>query len=98
MRPGGPQFIVQHAHHGHPLAWLLIVIVLVAVVGFAMYVLVKASRGLGAGPALAGVGATPSTDVAVELVRARYAKGEIDRDEFVRVATDLGAPPPATAT
>lgn len=27
---------------------------------------------------------------AVELLRARYARGEIDRDEFLRVRDDLG--------
>jgi uncharacterized membrane protein len=39
------------------------------------------------------VGAGP--DAAVEFVRMRYARGEIDRDEFVRISTDLGAPSPA---
>ena len=30
--------------------------------------------------------------------RLTYASGEIDRDEFARLGTDLGARPPALAT
>jgi len=32
------------------------------------------------------------------LARMRFGTGVIERDEFVRVSTDLGAPPPAPAT
>jgi len=97
MRPGAP-FLVQHAHHGHPIAWLVVLIVLIAIVAFAVYVLLKASRGSGGMPAGSGVPGGVPADSALELVRMRYAKGEIERDEFVRVSTDLGAPPPAPAT
>jgi uncharacterized membrane protein len=32
-------------------------------------------------------------DSAVEQVRMRYARGEITRDEFVQLMSDLGSPP-----
>ena len=64
-----------------------------ALVAFAIYTLVRLTRGGGAGPLRRAAG----PDAAVESVRMRYARGEIDREEFVRVSTDLGAPAPAAA-
>lgn len=40
--------------------------------------------------------APAGTARAVEIVRERYARGEINRDEFLRMKADLeGTPPPA---
>ena len=43
--------------------------------------------------------AAPAEDAALTALRMRYASGEINRDEYVRVASDLGVtltPPPET--
>ncbi len=45
-------------------------------------------------PSPASSGVRPRTDAALEAARLRYAKGEITREEYIRVASDLGAPPP----
>jgi hypothetical protein len=38
--------------------------------------------------------APPRPDSALEIARARYARGEMSREEFLRVSSDLGGPPP----
>jgi uncharacterized membrane protein len=77
-------------HHGHPFFWFLLFLLFLTLVAFAIYSLVRMTRE-SAAPV-----ATPRTDAALESVRMRYARGEIDRDEFIRVSTDLGAPPAPT--
>ena len=37
----------------------------------------------------------PGFDPALAELRLRYARGEVSRDDFLRISTDLGAPPPA---
>jgi putative membrane protein len=83
-----------HAHHGHPFLWLVLFLLFLALIAFALYSLFRLTRG---GGTAAPAAATPAGDAALESVRMRYARGEIDRDEFIRLSTDLGAPPPVTA-
>jgi uncharacterized membrane protein len=85
---------VQVHHGGHRALWLLLLILFLALAVLALAWLVRLLRGGGPGPS----GKVPATDAAVESVRLRYARGEIGRDEFVRVSSDLGVPPPAPAT
>jgi uncharacterized membrane protein len=33
-------------------------------------------------------------DAALEIARARYARGELSREDYLRIAQDLGAQPP----
>jgi uncharacterized membrane protein len=91
----GDQLFVDHAHHAdHPWLWVLLLLLFVALAVIAALALVRFLRT----PRTPTVAAAASPDAAIESVRLRYARGEIDRDEFVRVSTDLGAPPPAPAT
>ena len=86
-------------HHGfdhggiHVIEWLLPLLLVVAVA----VLVVWAVRRVGGAPG-AGMASAPSSraDAALEAVRLRYARGEIDRDAYVRLTTDLGgsSPPP----
>jgi uncharacterized membrane protein len=76
---------------------VLMVAVLIGLVVWAMLRLTAPARLATAG----GPGAVTvrRNDGALDLVRTRYAQGEITRDEFVQLSNDLGepvaAPPPA---
>jgi putative membrane protein len=83
-----------YAHHGHPVLWLVLLLLFIALIAFAVYSLARLTRGSGTA---ATAGFASRGDAALESVRMRYARGEIDRDEFIRVSTDLGAPPPVAA-
>jgi uncharacterized membrane protein len=85
-----------HRHGGHPFAWLFVIVLLGLLVALVVWAVLRLTSARSARPALV---AAPLDD-AVDIVRLRYAKGEIDRSEFLRVTADLGAapePPPAAA-
>jgi putative membrane protein len=66
---------------------VLLMLVLIAVAVWA--VLRTTGRGAAVVPAPAG-----RVDAALEEVRLRYSRGEIDRDEFLQRTRDLGGPEP----
>ena len=79
-----------------PLFWILTL----AAIGLIVYLVVRRRPALTDGrpgwgpPPLAA----PRPDSALEIARARYARGEMSREEFLRVTSDLGgSPPPADA-
>ena len=97
-----PQYL-GHVNHGHPLAWILFFILLAILVGLAAAFTMRylaARRTGGLRPAMVGM---PAGD-ALSIVRMRYARGEIDRDQFLQATADLGgpteypAPPPDAPT
>jgi uncharacterized membrane protein len=83
---------IEHGHAGHPFLHLLVLVLLVALIVLAVYALVRLLRGRPSGSALpaAQAPALVTPDGAVTLVRMRYARGEIGRDDFLRMSTDLG--------
>jgi putative membrane protein len=80
----------EHAGNGHPFLWFLFFLLLAVVVGLvAAFVLRRLGdrpgRALPFQPAALG----PPED-ALGIVRMRYARGEIDREQFLQTTADLG--------
>jgi uncharacterized membrane protein len=84
-RGPGPGSYELH-HHAEVLPWLFF-LVLVALVVVAVLVLLRQRREAAAPASLAG------PDPALAELRARYARGEIDREEYLVRSADLGGPP-----
>jgi putative membrane protein len=100
QRPG--PYVEVH-HGGHPWVGLLCFLLLLAALAFAALTFWRTSRQPVhvVAPPPPPAPATPRDPALAEL-RLRYARGEIDRDEYLQRATDLGdvvpvapAPPPA---
>jgi putative membrane protein len=82
-------------HHGTPvLGWLLFAALLV-LIALLVYALARGLRPAG----VAGAPPPPPAAAdALSVLRLRYARGEISRDEFLQAESDLsGARPPAAA-
>lgn len=90
---GGP--MMYHAHDGGPHALVFATFALVLLIALAFFTLIvarTASRGRHRKwhhrMAFAGPGGTPDP---LEILRMRYARGEIDRDAFLQGTSDLTA-------
>ena len=82
-----------HAPWWAPFQTILPLLLLVALVGVVVWLIVRTSRQpVAAGPMASA--ASPRPDVALEHARMRYAQGQIDRDEFLRITTDLSGAEP----
>ena len=96
---------VVPAHHW--IAGIVMLVMFAVLIGVIIWAVVRITRTEAAkrAPALTGpppppvaaVGA-PAEDPVLTALRLRYARGEIDRDEYVRVASDLGLTPPPEAS
>jgi uncharacterized membrane protein len=85
----------EHLYGGTPwFAWLLFALLLVVLIGLAAIVFSRLAGWRAPQRMLPAAGPAPADDP-LAVLRLRYARGEIARDEFVQASTDLGAPPPA---
>jgi putative membrane protein len=95
---------IQYAPAHHWIAGIVMLVMFAVLIGVIVWAVVRITRtdALRRGPALSGpppppAMTAPAEDAALTTLRMRYARGEIDRDEYVRVASDLGiTPPPET--
>jgi uncharacterized membrane protein len=76
---------------------VLMIVLIVVLVILAIRLLREQRRSATRGTA-PGAPVRSGTDDAADLVRIRYARGELDRDTYLRTATDLGVPVPAEPT
>jgi putative membrane protein len=97
QRPGPGPYVEMHHGGGHPWFGLLVFLLLLGTLVFAALAFWRTARqpepvASRAAPVPAG------PDPALAELRLRYARGEIDRDDYLQRATDLGgaapAPPP----
>jgi len=103
--------VVAHFHQGNsPLAWATFALVVLLVLAFGAFLIATwAGRGRRRHFGRRGFGGPPGfrgRPDALEILRMRFASGQLSRDEFLQVAGDLTAsaptiehppPPPAAA-
>jgi uncharacterized membrane protein len=96
MSPRGP-FVVHpysfQGHGGHPFLHLLVLLAVVALlIAGGIWLFRRLSPRQAGVATLAPAGAPGGADP-LGIVRLRYARGEIGREEFQRLSVDLGAAP-----
>ncbi len=86
----------DHSGDGHAFWWFLMFLLLAVLVGVVAALVFRwlAGRQTAGTVALAPAALGPADD-ALTVVRMRYARGEIDRDQFLQTSADLGGPPPS---
>ena len=98
---GRVQFVPAH----HWIAGIVMLVLFAVLIGVIIWAVVRITRteAMKRAPALTGpppppVAPASAEDAALATLRMRYARGEIDRDEYLRVAADLGLAPPPEAS
>ena len=91
--PPGPERFMHHDNgtwwwFGH-LVGVLIVVALAALIVMLLW------RWLGTKPVVASPTRTTGDDAALAHLRMRYARGDVSREDYVRIASDLGADVPS---
>ena len=100
---------IRFEHHdgSHPLAWLIFALLLIVLVLLIVHLVQGLTRRhhrpwmgprgtfTAPWPGRQFMVDTPHLEEPLAILRLRYARGEISRDEFVQASTDLGAPPGA---
>lgn len=69
----------------YPFGGILMWIILLALAGVIVYLIVQGTKGRAPSGTIPG----PSSESPIEILKKRYAKGEITKDEFDRMKDDL---------
>ena len=96
--PYGPR-VEEYGHHhdtagwwfGHAIGLILVVALIALIVVVAIRLLNRTTPPVAAAPA-------PLEDAALAQLRLRYANGDVSREDYLRIASDLGASVPASGT
>ena len=93
---GGSGFLTYHEGGPGALGWTVFALQLVLVLGVAWLLASVVLRGRPGrrAPAAPLAAAGPSGDP-LGVLKMRYARGELGRDEYLQASADLGAPPGA---
>jgi len=83
-------------HAGHPLVAWIFLILFALLVGVAIFALIKVARRQ-PGATAPAIPAVSPADPALQELRARYARGDMGREEFLQRSADLGYANPAVA-
>lgn len=94
--PGFPQY-AMHAHNGHGLLWLFFLVLFVAALAVIAALVFRSLAGRRSGWLRPAVVTGMAAGDALSVVRLRYARGEIDRDQFLQATADLTAQPESPA-
>jgi putative membrane protein len=84
----------EHSGNGHAFWWFLMFLLLAVLVGVVAALVFRWLAGRQAAAVPLAPAALGPADDALGLVRMRYARGEIDRDQFLQTSADLGGQPP----
>src|SRR5262245_58078331 len=80
------------------LGFILPMLMFAALIALVVWAVLRLTNQSGPRPVGQSTAVPPQAragDAALEHARYRYARGEIDRDQFLLISTDLGAPIPA---
>lgn len=90
-------FFGGHGDGGHHVVGILFLVAfLLALVVLVVFVVRWARSGPSAARAPAAAQLSPA-DAAVAAARMRYARGELGREDFLRISADLGEQPPESS-
>jgi putative membrane protein len=94
--PGPGPYVELHHGGDHPWFGLLLLLLLLGAVALAALTFWRSYRHPPAASAATSAPSSPPPDPALAELRLRYARGDIDRDDYLQRATDLGDVVPAS--
>ncbi len=79
----------EHASNGHSFVWLLLLLIVALVAGVVAALVFRRLADRRPGTLRLAPAGGPVEDV-LGVVRLRYARGEIEREQFLQTVSDLG--------